>query len=586
MVDYMRGYLYEKRSQTSPRFLDSAIASYQKVLKNYPDHLIANISMARAMNRKGDHLQAYRNLLSLRSRMSVSDEISLLKINEAILGLFDENNFDEAVLFKECQNMIDLGYQYPASRLMKVTVNNSFGQDEPLAIKGLLWWVDMLGESGSIDYEDVSDFSSNWNHPAINELRGLVKDVSTVKNIRWWRATSSGRRQPYLAMSKALAGMAQRFALQDSIKNADILYEKAFYVVTGGKNYGILTGSDVPDEFFQIASDWGIFLTKYARQVDPDGYKFRELEDFLFSGKGDAYLDSDDARIAKFHRTLGLIYVERGQWTGGGAKNATFQLERAISKAPEGVNTAVLSKIYADHLFQEGDENGAATRYAEATSSYVNSNDYRSAGKLLTQVKTSQNELYRGYMENLSSRKIEGEKALAFYNNSLYVYPNDLTLQKSRITTLIGLNKLDEASLELEKVIAAEPDSEDLYYTLGTIYHHKGENNKALGAYKKALEIDPDHFESNYNYAVILFNEASEIRREQNALGTTAREKRRAGAMEKLIEQKLRRALPQWEKAMELRPDNKEIQEALRFIYSKLKMEKALERMENRAFEH
>ena len=65
------------------------------------------------------------------------------------------------------------------------------------------------------------------------------------------------------------------------------------------------------------------------------------------------------------------------------------------------------------------------------------------------------------------------------------------------------------------EVIKSRPYA-DVYNKLGLIYHGKGELGKAVGAFKKAIELNPGYTESSLNLAVTLndmgrYDEANEV---------------------------------------------------------------------------
>jgi hypothetical protein len=76
-------------------------------------------------------------------------------------------------------------------------------------------------------------------------------------------------------------------------------------------------------------------LLSAEEALDPDGVRFGRLEEHLFSGKALGYKMKNLAATQKTHAVLGLIYAQRGKWTGGQYTNATFQLRLALDEAAE-----------------------------------------------------------------------------------------------------------------------------------------------------------------------------------------------------------------------------------------------------------
>lgn len=192
---------------------------------------------------------------------------------------------------------------------------------------------------------------------------------------------------------------------------------------------------------------------------------------------------------------------------------------------------------------------------------------------------SSSKDLYTNYVNILASVKKDTDKALAALDEALVAYPGDNEFSKTRINILITSGKTEEARSNLEKAIEAEPDNVNLYFTLGILNDELGEQDKAAAAYQKALEIDPNHYESNFNFGVMLINEANDIIKESNDLGMSKADQQKAKELEPQITEKLKEALPQWEKIHEIKPDDRTCMETLEYIYTQLNMKEEAKAM-------
>jgi len=59
-------------------------------------------------------------------------------------------------------------------------------------------------------------------------------------------------------------------------------------------------------------------------------------------------------------------------------------------------------------------------------------------------------------------------------------------------------------------VIKIEPNLPEAWYNMGYIYSEKGEYNKAIKCYKKAIKIKPNYAEAWYNMGVIYYNKGED----------------------------------------------------------------------------
>lgn len=233
-------------------------------------------------------------------------------------------------------------------------------------------------------------------------------------------------------------------------------------------------------------------------------------------------------------------------------QTAVDAFEKSYYIVPDDTN-AYINAAYAAH-------NGQL--YDAATKNYRLAIDNGATSK----------DLYYNYVSILTSALDDKEGALAVVDEALEKYPSDGTLQKNRINLLINMGKIDEARSNLEEAIESEPDNANLYFTLAVINDELKEQERAIKAYLKAIEIDPNHFEANFNYGVILINQANETIKESNSLGMSKADQKKARELEPVINQKLKDALPQWEKVHEINSSDRTAMETLAYIYTQLKM--------------
>lgn len=248
--------------------------------------------------------------------------------------------------------------------------------------------------------------------------------------------------------------------------------------------------------------------------------------------------------------------------------------------------------------FQDSDFQNAVDAFAksyyiipEDTNAYINAAYAAHNGELWDAAKkhyrlaldkgAESKDLYYNFVNILSAVDKDNEKSLEVINEGLDKFPNDGVLQKNRINVLIGLEKIDEARADLIKAIEAEPDNANLHFTLGVLWEELDSLDKAAEAYKAAIAVDPDHFESNFNYGVILINKANETIKERNNLGMSKADQRKAKELGPKIMENLKEAMPQWERVYEIKPDETQAIETLAYIYTQLDMpEKANEMQE------
>ena len=173
-------------------------------------------------------------------------------------------------------------------------------------------------------------------------------------------------------------------------------------------------------------------------------------------------------------------------------------------------------------------------------------------------------------------------KSLEIIRKAKDKFPDDLDFAKSEVATLIKLGKSDEAKVGLEEAIAKEPDNAALYFQLGIMEEELGNNEEAKKAYAKSTEVDPNYYNASFNIAVLYYNEAVNLITEKNNLGISKDDMQKAESMQKDIDERLKAAMPYWEKVLELEPEERTALETLQYIYMQEKLYDKAEEMKNR----
>lgn len=169
---------------------------------------------------------------------------------------------------------------------------------------------------------------------------------------------------------------------------------------------------------------------------------------------------------------------------------------------------------------------------------------------------------------NFAVKAEDFEEGLAVIRRGRDAYPSDIDLSKYEINLLIQLKRTEEAKTELEEAIKADPQNPDLYFSLGVLKEETGDKDGALESYESAIEIDSDHYNSNFNKGVMLFKPVNELIKERG--GLSYKEKKKEKELTDKINLQLKKALPTWEKLYSLNSTDESVLETLAYIYQSL----------------
>ncbi|HLT82539.1 MAG TPA: tetratricopeptide repeat protein [Cyclobacteriaceae bacterium] len=174
------------------------------------------------------------------------------------------------------------------------------------------------------------------------------------------------------------------------------------------------------------------------------------------------------------------------------------------------------------------------------------------------------------------------EKALELVREARQKFPDHADFGKVEIGTLIDMGKIEEAKTGLEEAVKKEPDNKILHFYLGYVNSSLGNSEAAIKSYEEALRIDPNYFDAQLLVAKEMYKPAEKIKREMANLGISAADRKKKLELDSQLVEKLKLALPYWEKAEKMNPTETEVLDALSSIYGDLGMTAQAQRIEQR----
>jgi len=175
----------------------------------------------------------------------------------------------------------------------------------------------------------------------------------------------------------------------------------------------------------------------------------------------------------------------------------------------------------------------------------------------------------------------QGDKAVETINAAIAKYPDEPQLINEMIQTYLTLHREGEIVDQIEAMAQKFTDQPVYYVILGTIYGNRESQlydiDKAIGYYEKAIAEDDKYADAYYNAGALLIDKASEIYQEVNDKdpGEYSNFNAYLAATDEMSAQAKvydERALPYVEKTYELLPDDPAVKQALKGIYTRLKM--------------
>lgn len=156
-------------------------------------------------------------------------------------------------------------------------------------------------------------------------------------------------------------------------------------------------------------------------------------------------------------------------------------------------------------------------------------------------------------------------------------FPDEDYFLMNLIDTYIRTNQNEKALKYLNTAIEQKPDEAQLHHALGAVYESGFKDYaKAEESFKKAIELDPEYAQALSAIGRIYYNQAVNKLGEANMINDSKKYQEELAVAKDLFKQ----ALPYYQKAHNLKPDEMDCMIALRGIYYNLNMGPELEAIE------
>ena len=244
-------------------------------------------------------------------------------------------------------------------------------------------------------------------------------------------------------------------------------------------------------------------------------------------------------------------------------KEAWKQVERTLFFVPNDTSILMNAGIF---FAPSADENDKAVMYL---------NQYLEKGGTSTDAYTMLFSIYRDELK-------DNDKALEVVKNAMKAHPNNDEFPKYELDMYVRMGKLVDAKEAMEKQAASDPTDAETRYFLGVINQRLEDNETARKWYDESVKVDPKYFEPRLAIAELVHLDAKKIKQQMNQLGITAEDNKKRFELDKVLVENLKKALPYWEAAEKLNPDDEKVLDNLYSIYSDLDMTAQMARIEKK----
>lgn len=225
---------------------------------------------------------------------------------------------------------------------------------------------------------------------------------------------------------------------------------------------------------------------------------------------------------------------------------------------------AVARTIFENTLPKYG--NDTLTYYVQALAA-INATRYDSAEEAALQYQKAGGKSPDVYLIlfQIYNDQDESAKALAIAKEARAKYPFREDFAKNELNVYLNTKQYDAAKAMVEEMVQANPTTES-YYLLGELNREMKNIPEAEKGYKKALELDVNHFDSNAGMAELTYAEVGEVRAQRDA----SKDQTKRQQLYMKIQQELKESLPYWERLEAIKPNDENVLYGLQSIYNDL----------------
>ena len=204
---------------------------------------------------------------------------------------------------------------------------------------------------------------------------------------------------------------------------------------------------------------------------------------------------------------------EQGGQTQPAAQDATrgmsaqqkAELEKQLKEREE----AMKKNKELNDAFNAGMTAAQAKQYDQAIASFNKASEL-DAKQHVVWAQLAEAEMNFAATKSGADADAEAAKGLDDYQKAIELKPDDAGYHNNFALSLAKAKKFPEAQAELTKAATLDPPNAGrYYYNLGALLVNSGQNEPAGDAFKKAIDVDPNYADAQYQYGVFLLSKAT-----------------------------------------------------------------------------
>jgi tetratricopeptide (TPR) repeat protein len=251
----------------------------------------------------------------------------------------------------------------------------------------------------------------------------------------------------------------------------------------------------------------GLPLGTYKLTLEVDG-KDVDTVDNVRTKLGDSEVINFDMQQSKQKQQSLAKAAETGTLSKEQERGMSAEQKAALEKATKERSQALAKNKALNDAFNEGMQNMSAKNWDAAIAAFNKANEMDPKQTVIWA------QLAEAYVQSASAKTGADQEAamgkgLEAFTKALELKPDDAAYHNNYALALAKAKKLPEAQAELAKAAQLDPTNAGRYfYNLGALLVNTGQNEAAGEAFKKAIDLDPNYADAQYQYGMYLLGKA------------------------------------------------------------------------------
>lgn len=171
------------------------------------------------------------------------------------------------------------------------------------------------------------------------------------------------------------------------------------------------------------------------------------------------------------------------------------------------------------------------------------------------------------------------EKAKANLAEGRVKYPKNIQLLTTELNNNLKDRNFQRAFILINELIELDPSNAELYFTRASLKESMEKpGSDIISDYEEALKLNSEFYDAQYSIGAYYYKVGSNLLKESNITD----DYEESSEISKLAKVEYRKSLSAFEKAIELKPNDRKVMEALKTLYSQLEMTEAYDGMKVR----